>query len=70
MPSCLVLESIIQDPVYEGDYHHEDPRILFSLTSSRIDSIRASQYLADFMLPVTHSLYLGGNNLLVGAYEC
>jgi len=47
MPSCLLLESIIQVPVYMGDNHHEDPMILFSLTSSRIDSIRASQHLVD-----------------------
>jgi hypothetical protein len=45
MSSCLVLESIIQDPVYKGGNHHEDPMILFSLTSSRLDSIRASQRL-------------------------
>ena len=45
MPSCLLLESIIQDPVYKGGNHHEDPMISFSLTSSRIDSIRASQHL-------------------------
>ena len=50
MPSCLLLESIIQDPVYKGDNHHEDPMILFSLTSSRIDSIRASQYLVDYKM--------------------
>ena len=48
MPSCLLLESIIQDPVYGGDNHHKDPMILFSFTSSRIDSIRASQYLVDY----------------------
>jgi hypothetical protein len=47
MSSCLLLESIIQVPVYKGDYHHEDPVILISLTSSRIDSIRASLYLVD-----------------------
>ena len=50
MPSCLSLESIIQDPVYKGDNHHEDPMILFSLTSSRIDSIRASQHLVDYKI--------------------
>ena len=50
MPSCLLLESIIQDPVYKGDNHHKDPMILFSLTSSRIDSIRASQHLADYKI--------------------
>jgi len=50
MPSCLLLESIIQDPVYKGDNHHEDPMILFSLTSSRIDSIRASQHLVDYKI--------------------
>ncbi len=50
MPSCLLLESIIQDPVYRGDNHHEDPRILISLTSSRIDSIRASQHLVDYTI--------------------
>ena len=50
MPSCLLLESIIQDPVYKGDNHHEDPMILFSLTSSRIDSIRASQHLVDYRI--------------------
>ena len=43
MPSCLVLESIIQEPVHKGGNHHEDPMILFSLRSSRMDSIRASQ---------------------------
>ena len=48
MPSCLLLESIIQHPVYKGDSHHEDPMILFLLTSSRIDSIRASQHLVDY----------------------
>ena len=48
MPSRHLLESFIQDPVYEGDNHHEDPAILFLLTSSRIDSIRTSQYLAFF----------------------
>ena len=52
MPSCLVLESIIQDPVSKGDNHYEDPVIFFSLTSSRIDSIRASQYLAWDQLPL------------------
>jgi hypothetical protein len=48
MPSCHLLESIIQDPVYKGDNHHKDPVILISLTSSRIDSIRASQHLVVF----------------------
>ena len=50
MPSCLVLESIIQDPVYKGDNHHEDPVILISLTSSRIDSIRALQHLVNYKI--------------------
>ena len=50
MPSYLLLESIIQDPVYKGDHHHEDPVILILLTSSRIDSIRASQHLVDYGL--------------------
>ena len=50
MPSCLLLESIIQDPVYKGDNHHKDPMIRFSLTSSRIDSIRASQHLVDYTI--------------------
>jgi len=50
MPSCLVLESIIQDPVSKGDNHYEDPVIFFSLTSSRIDSIRASQYLVNYKI--------------------
>ena len=50
MPFCLLLESIIQDPVYKGDNHHKDPMIFFSLTSSRIDSIRASQYLVDYKI--------------------
>jgi len=50
MSSCLLLESIIQDPVYKGDNHHEDPVIIFSLTSSRIDSIRASQHLVDYKI--------------------
>jgi hypothetical protein len=50
MPSCLLLESIIQDPVYKGDNHHEDPMNLFSLTSSRTDSIRASQHLVDYKI--------------------
>ena len=50
MPSCHLLESIIQDPVYKGDNHHEDLMILFSLTSSRIDSIRASQHLVDYKI--------------------
>ena len=50
MPSCLLLESIIQDPVYKGDNHHEDHMIYFSLTSSRIDSIRASQHLVDYKI--------------------
>ena len=27
MPSCLLLESIIQDLVYKGGNHHEDPMI-------------------------------------------
>jgi hypothetical protein len=49
MPSCLVLESIIQDLVYEGGNHHEDPLIPFTLTSSRIDSIRTSQHLVVLM---------------------
>jgi hypothetical protein len=40
----------MQDPVYGGDNHHKDPMILFSLTSSRIDSIRASQYLVDYKI--------------------
>ena len=52
MPSCLVLESIIQDPVSKGGNHHEDPMILFALTSSRIDSIRARQYLARLILRI------------------
>jgi hypothetical protein len=50
MPYYLLLESVIQDPVYKGDNHHEDPMILFSLTSSRIDSIRASQHLVDYKI--------------------
>ena len=50
MPSCPLLESIIQDPVYKGDNHHKDPMIRFSLTSSRIDSIRASQHLVDYTI--------------------
>jgi hypothetical protein len=50
MPSCHLLESIIQDPVYKGDNHHEDPMILLTLTSSRIDSIRASQHLVDYKI--------------------
>ena len=50
MPSCLLLESVIQDPVYKGDYHHEDPMISFSLTSSRIDSLRASQHPVDYKI--------------------
>ena len=50
MPSCLLLESIIQDPVYKGDNYHEDHKILFSFTSSRIDSIRASQHLVDYKM--------------------
>jgi hypothetical protein len=29
MPSCHLLESIIQDPVSKGDNHHEDHKILF-----------------------------------------
>jgi hypothetical protein len=48
MPSCRLLESIIQDSVYKGDNHHEDPMILLTLTSSRIDSIRTWQYLVDY----------------------
>ena len=52
MPSCLVLESIIQDPVSKGGNHHEDPMILFALTSSRIDSIRARQFLARLILRI------------------
>ena len=50
MPSCPLLESIIQDPVYKGDNHHEDPMSLFSLTSSRIDSIRAWQHLVGYLV--------------------
>jgi hypothetical protein len=50
MPSCLLLESIIQDPVYKGDNHHEDHMILLTLTSSRIDSIRAPQHLVDYKI--------------------
>jgi hypothetical protein len=50
MPSCLILESIIQNPVCKGDNHHEDPMILFSLTSSRIDLIRASQHLVGYKI--------------------
>jgi hypothetical protein len=34
----------------KGGYHHKDPVIIFSLTSSRIDSIRTSQHLVDFIL--------------------
>jgi hypothetical protein len=45
MPSCLLLESLIQDLVYKGDNHHEDPMTLFLLTSSRLDSIRTLQHL-------------------------
>jgi hypothetical protein len=30
---------------FKGDNHHEDPMFLFTLTSSRIDSIRTQQYL-------------------------
>ena len=48
MPSCLILESIIQDLVYEGGNHHEDPVIILSLKSSGTDSIRASQHLVEF----------------------
>ena len=40
-----LLESIIQNSVSKGGNHHEDPALLFSLTSSRIDSIRTLQYL-------------------------
>jgi hypothetical protein len=50
MPSCLLREAIIQDQVSKGGNHHKDPVILFSLTSSRIDSIRASQHLFDFRI--------------------
>jgi hypothetical protein len=50
MPSCLLLESIIQDPVYKGDNHHEDHMILLTLTSSRIDSIRTLQHLVDYKI--------------------
>jgi hypothetical protein len=56
MPSCLLLESTIQDPVYEGGNHHEDPVISFSLTSSRIDSIRASQYLVVFFRRIPYKI--------------
>jgi hypothetical protein len=31
-----------------GGNHHEDPVIIIALTSSRIDSLRASQYLVDY----------------------
>ena len=47
MPSCLLLESIIQDLVYEGDNHHEDPVVLFTLTSSRL-----TQYVHRSITPV------------------
>jgi hypothetical protein len=50
MPSCLLLESIIQDLVYKGDNHHEDPMLLLTLTPSRIDSIRASQHLVHYKI--------------------
>jgi hypothetical protein len=39
---------------YKGDNHHEDPMILFSLTSSRIDSIRAQQHLVDYKSVAHH----------------
>lgn len=57
MPSRLLLESIIQDPVYQGDHHHEDHQILLSFTSGRIDSIRTSQHLVDCktVAPIIHA---------------
>jgi len=46
MPSRLYWSpSFKQNPVSKGGNHHEDPALLFSLTSSRIDSIRTLQYL-------------------------
>jgi hypothetical protein len=35
----------LRSGLFKGDNHHKDPVIYFSLTSSRIDSIRASQHL-------------------------
>jgi len=50
MPSCLLLESIIQDPVYKGGNHHKNHMILFSFISSRIDSIGVSQHPVDYKM--------------------
>ena len=48
---------------FKGDDRHEDPMFYFTLTSSRIDSIRASQYLTCFMILSASSLSnLNGNH--------
>jgi hypothetical protein len=53
MPSCLPTGVHYLDLVYKGDNHHEDPIILFFLTYSRIDSIRALQHLVDHLALLT-----------------
>ncbi len=50
MPSCLSTGVHHLKSVYKGDNHHKDPMIFFPLTSSRIDSIRASQRLVDYIV--------------------
>jgi hypothetical protein len=45
MPSCLLTGvHHLNTWSFKGDNHHEDTVFYFSLTSSRIDSIRASQH--------------------------
>jgi hypothetical protein len=69
MPSCLLLESIIKIWSTKGGCHHEDPVIIFPLTSSRIDSLRASQYLVDLILLSAYiPKNLKGNKIVCG-YE-
>ena len=55
MPFCLLLECIIQHPVYKGDNHHEDPMRLLILSSSRI-TIHTSLYPASAVLLSAYSL--------------
>jgi hypothetical protein len=45
MPSRLYWSPSFNSRSLKGGNHHEDPTLLFSLTSSRIDSIRTLQYL-------------------------
>lgn len=46
----------IEKLVYKGDNHHGEPLFLLMFTSSRIDSIRTSQYLANLILKLVHRL--------------